>query len=137
MKTTEIYTKGELNAKAELALMGIVTPIRDKDNIVYMIDYINKTLGMTDMSGEEIYDEATRYTDDKETMIIGLSCSTILGGECRVLNVLMKDIKDTKFHLDTDEGVLCHVHNYDWPDCSELGYCFFQKKSGNCYHRIG
>lgn len=134
MKTTEIYTKGELNAKAELAMMGVVTPIRDKDNIVYMIDYINKTLGLTDMSGEEIYDEATRYTDDKETMIIGLSCSTILGGECRVLNVLMKDIKDTKFKLDTDDGVLCHVHNYDWPDCSELGYCFF-KKNGNLYRR--
>ena len=41
---TEIYSKGELNAKAEVALMGRVTPIRDKDNVVYMIDYINKVI---------------------------------------------------------------------------------------------
>lgn len=134
MKTTEIYSKGELNAKAELALMGIVTPICDKDNIVYMLDYIAKTIEGDDkyMTGEEIYNEAVRYVDLKETMIVGLSCCTLMGMPC--VNVIFKDIKDTKFKLDDEDGVLTHVHNFDGPDLSELGYCFFKKK-GNTYHR--
>lgn len=133
---TEIYTKRELGAKAELALMGIVTPVRDKDNVIYMIDYINRVLGITDVSGEEIYAQATEFIKPKMTGIVGISACTMLGGECRVVNIVFKDHKDTKFKLDDQDGVLTYVYNYDWPDCSELGYCFFEKKSGNMYHRI-
>lgn len=136
MKTTEIYSKGELNAKAELALMGRITPIRDKDNIVYMLDYIAKTIEGNDkyMTGEEIYNEAVRYVDLKETMIVGLSCCTVMGMSC--VNVIFKDIKDTKFKLDDEDGVLTHVHNFGGPDLSELGYCYFEKAGGGFYHRI-
>ncbi len=136
MKTTEIYSKGELNAKAEVALMGLVTPVRDKDNIIYMLDYISKVIENNEpyMTGEQIYEKAVEFVDLKETMIIGLSVCRIMGMPC--VNVIFKDIEDTKFKLDNSEGVLTYVHNYDGPDMSELGYCFFEKK-GNAYHRIG
>ena len=52
------------------------------------------------------------------------------------LNIIFKDIKNTEFHLNDADGVLTYVHNYDGPDMSELGYCFFEKQ-GNTYHRIG
>lgn len=134
---TEIYSKGELNAKAELALMGTVTPIRDKDNVIHMLDYISKVLNCTELTGEEIYNRATQYTNFKETVICGLSCSTVMGMPC--VNVIFKDIKDTSFKLDSEDGVLCYVHNYHGAyDLSELGYCFFERKGNTSqYHRIG
>lgn len=133
---TEVYSKGELKAKAELALMGLVTPIRDKDNVVFLLDYISKVIDCTELTGEEIYQNATRYIDLSETVVCGISTSRVMEMPC--VNIIFKDIKDTHFKLDSDEGVLCYVHNFHGPhDLSELGYCFFERKGGNQYHRIG
>lgn len=41
---TELFSKGELNAKAEIALMGRAVNITDKDNLAYVIDYICKVV---------------------------------------------------------------------------------------------
>ena len=134
MKTTEIYSKGELNAKAEVAMMGCVTPIRDKDNIIYMLDYIAKVLDPDMyMTGEQIYNKAVEFINLDETMIVGISCCRLMGMPC--VNVIFKDIKDTKYKLDDRDGVLTYVYNFEGPDLSELGYCFFEKR-GNTYHRI-
>lgn len=130
----ELLSKGDLNAKAELALMGRVVQILDRENMEYVLDYIAKTINCTEMTGKEIYDEATKYTDPKETEPVGLSTSTLFGGEMRVVNIVFKD-RGKSLKLDDPDGVLCHVHNFDAPDCSELGYCFFERK-GNSYHRI-
>lgn len=135
MKTTEIYTKGELSAKAEVAMMGLVTPIRDKDNIIYMLDYIAKVLDPDQyMTGEQIYEKAVEFINPEETMIVGLSCCRLMGMPC--VNVIFKDIKDTKYKLDDEDGVLTYVHNFEGPDLSELGYCFFEKTPQGAYHRI-
>lgn len=131
----EILVKGELNAKAELALMGRVVQILDRENMEYVLNYISKVLNCTEMTGAEIYDEATKYTNPDETEPVGLSCSTLFGGEFRVVNIIFKD-KGKSLKLDDPDGVLCHVHNFDAPDCSELGYCFFERIY-NSYHRIG
>lgn len=131
----ELLSKGELNAKSELALMGLVVQILDRENMEYVLDYIAKTINCTEMTGKEIYDEATKYTDPKETEPVGLSTSTLFGGEMRVVNIVFKD-RGKSLKLDDPDGVLCHVHNFDAPDCSELGYCFFERK-GSSYHRIG
>lgn len=130
----ELLSKGELNAKAELALMGRVVQILDRENMEYVLDYIAKVLNCTEMTGKEIYDEATKYTDPKETEPVGLSTSTLFGGEMRVVNIVFKD-RGKSLKLDDLDGVFCHVHNFDAPDCSELGYCFFER-NGNSYHRI-
>lgn len=131
----EILSKGELNAKAELALMGRVVQLLDRENMEYVLDYIGKVLNCTEMTGEAIYEEATQYTDSKKTMPVGLSCSTLFNGEFRVVNIIFKD-KGKSLKMDDPDGVLCHVHNFDAPDCSELGYCFFERV-GSTFHRIG
>lgn len=135
-KRTEIYTKDELEAKAELALMGYVTPVRDKDNIICILDYIAKIVGLkfeVSMTGEEIYKQATQYSEEK-TYVCGISCTTLLGMPC--VNLIMKDEGDTHFRLDSREGVLTYVFNFCGPDdLSELGYCFF-KKFGPVFKRI-
>lgn len=131
---TEILSKGDLNAKAELALMGRVVQVLDRENMEYVIDYIADTLKFHTQLGEDIYNKATRYTDPKKTVPVGISCSTLLG-EFRVMNIVFKD-KGKSFKLDDPDGVLCYVHNFDALDLSELGYCFFER-NGNTYHRIG
>lgn len=135
IKNTEVLSKGELNAKAELALMGLVVQIIDRPNMEYVLDYLGKFL-KDDMSGKEIYDEAVKFVNLKKTAPIGVSVCRICGGEFVVINIIMKDKEDTNFAVDDEQGCLCHVHNVTAPDCSELGYCFFEKK-GPSYHRIG
>lgn len=135
-KTTEIYTKGELRAKAEVALMGVVTPVRDKDNIIFMLDYIAKVIGHEEQTGEEVYAKATQFVNLKKDMIVGLSTSTIMGS-MKCVNIIFKGIKSKTFKLDYPRGVLTYVYNYDYPDGSELGYCIFEKRANNTYHRIG
>ena len=46
-KNTEVLSKGELNAKAELALMGRVVQVIDRENMEYVLDYISKVLNLS------------------------------------------------------------------------------------------
>lgn len=131
----EILSKGELNAKAEVALMGRVVQVLDRENMEYVIDYIADTLKFHTQLGEDIYNKATQYSNLEETFPVGISCSTLFGGEFKVINIIFKD-KGKSLKLDDPDGVLCYVYNFDAPDLSELGYCFFER-NGNAYHRIG
>lgn len=129
---TEIYTKGELNAKAEVALMGWVTPVRDKDNIIYMLDYISNVVN-GNKNGQNIYNVATEFINLDKTYIIGISCSTVYGMPC--INIVFKDIENTSFKLNDPEGVLTYTYNLSATECSELGYCYYERK-GTAYHRV-
>ena len=129
---TEIYTKNELNAKAEVALMGLVTPIRDKDNIIYMLDYISNVIEGSKI-GTEIYNKATEFINLNETYIIGISCCRVYDDIC--INIIFKDKSTTAFKLDDPNGVLTYVYNFSADWCSELGYSFYERK-GPSYHRI-
>jgi len=122
--------KGELCAKAEIALMGMVVMLNESD-VPDVLDYIGSVLGFTDLSGKEIVASATQYLDHNKTHICGISCTTIYGEPC--VNIILKD-RDENFDIADDNGVLCYVHNFVAPYCSELGYCYFKKKGGS-YHR--
>lgn len=132
---TELFSKGELNAKAEMALMGRAVNLQDRDNLIYVIDYICKVLKSTSVTGEQILELAEKHLEEK-TKPIGLVCNTI-GGEMKCLTVILKDFDDgSHFQIDNEYGVLCYVYNFTAPDFSELGYCYF-KKSPNGVRRIG
>lgn len=131
---TELFSKGELNAKAEVALMGRAVNVQDRDNLAYMIDYICMVLKHTETSGAEILKLATRYCDEM-TKPIGIICNTIMG-DMQCLTVILKDFDGSPFKLDSEDGVLCWVHNFTCPDFSELGYCFFEKTPSG-FRRIG
>lgn len=127
------HTKGELNAKSEVALMGRPVQVTDPEELKYCFGYIAKVMN-SDESGEEIYNLAVRYLDLDETKPIGFCCNTLLG-YMKVITIIMKDVKAKHFSLTDEDGVLCYVYNFDAPDCSELGYCFFEKKNGT-FRRI-
>lgn len=131
---TELFSKGELNAKAEVALMGRAVNVQDRDNLAYMIDYICTVLKHTETSGAEILKLATRYCDEM-TKPIGIICNTIMG-DMQCLTVILKDFDGSPFKLDSEDGVLCYVHNFTCPDCSELGYCFFERTTSG-FRRVG
>lgn len=130
-----MHTKGDLNAKSELALMGRPVQVTDPEELKYCFSYIANVL-KRDETGEEIYNEAVKYINLKETKPIGFCCNTLFG-YMRVITIIMKDIKAKHFSLADEDGVLCHVHNFTCPDCSELGYCFFEKLSNGGFRRIG
>lgn len=129
---TEIYTEDELDGKAEIALMGWVTPVRDKDNIIYILDYISNVVKGV-KTGETIYNVATEFINLDKTYIIGISCSTVHGMPC--INIVFKDVENTSFKLNDPEGVLTYTYNLSDTECSELGYCYYERK-GYAYHRI-
>lgn len=132
---TEVYSKGELKAIAELALMGLTINLQDRDNLIYVIDYICKVLKHTDSTGEQILEKAEEYLDKEKTKPIGLVCN-IIGGEMKCLTVVLKDFDGSNFQIDNEYGVLCYVYNFTAPDFSELGYCFFEKTPSGA-RRIG
>lgn len=125
--------KGQLNAKAELALMGRVVFMRSREDFEYVLDYIAKVLHC-EQSGHDIYENAVKHLDPKKTYPIGLSCSTI-GGEFKVATLIMKDVGES-VELDRQDGVFCYCYNFTRPDFSELGYSYFEKQ-GSTYHRVG
>lgn len=120
---------GELCAKAEIALMGMVVMLNESD-VPDVLDYIGSVLGYTDLSGKEIVTSATQYIDQTKTHICGISCSTVYGDPC--VNIILKD-RGENFNSVADGRVLCYVHNFVVPYCSELGYCYFKKKGGSYY----
>lgn len=131
---TEMYSKGELSARAETALMGRAVMLQDRDNLIYVIDYICKVLKCTSVTGEQILELAEKHLEEK-TKPIGLVCNTI-GSEMKCLTVILKDFDGSHFQIDDESGVLCYVYNFTVPDFSELGYCYF-KKSPSGVRRIG
>lgn len=135
MKMKEIYTK------CELAMMGKTIPVESNEEAVVMTDYILKTIWSSfphlenKTSGEEVInDGVNRYGTNK---IKYITTSRLLG-EFLVITYALDDGEEPfPEDLATDEGVLCYVYNINAPELSELGYCFFQKKSDGYYYRVG
>ena len=133
----ECYSKGELNARAEMLLQGHVINHSDMDNIKYIIDYVSKVLNNS-VKSEEIIENAFKYINKKDkTHIVGLSLNTIMS-EIVVLTLILRDENETHedmFDIEDENGVFCYCYNYTYPDCSELGYSYFKRENGKL-HRI-
>lgn len=130
----ESYSKGELNAKAELLMMGFVQQITDINNIRYIIDYVSKVLHES-ITADEVIENAYKYISNKDKIhIVGLSINTIME-EMICLTLILKDDEDELFNIEDPDGVFCYCYNYTYPDCSELGYSYFRRDNGKL-HRI-
>lgn len=130
----ECYSKGELNARAEMLLQGHVINHSNMDNIKYIIDYVSKVLNKS-VKSEEIIEKAFQYISDrKHTKIVGLSLNTLMG-EMAVLDLVFKEDGENDFDIESEDGVFGYCYNYTCPDCSELGYSYFKRENGKL-HRI-
>lgn len=139
---TEVLSKGDLKARAEMLLMGHVIQVTDEVNQKYIVDYVSRVLANVGNSepvkSDEIWEKAFEFISNKEkTKVIGLSLNTIMN-EMVVLTLIFKDFNEELFDIEDPKGVFCYCYNYTYPDCSELGYSFFkQDKSTHKLHRIG
>lgn len=120
----------ELMTRCEMALMGVAVSI-EKEEVKDAISYIASAIG-TEVNAEEVFDTMFQYCS--EGFDVGhLVCNTI--GDMYCVSVTIK-YEGEKYDLTDEDGVLCSVYNFTFPDCSELGYCFFAEKSGYI-RRIG
>lgn len=131
--------------KGELALMGKTIECTNKEEAVAITDYILTVLRASfpeidpKLNGEVLIDKyVNRYSDeDSRLEVKHIVCNTLMD-MFRVITFLVDDGEEPyPDDLATEDGVLCYVYNVNAPELSELGYCFFAKKSDNYYHRIG
>lgn len=86
---------------------------------------------------------AFRYVGDKTTIITHVGITAIK--DCIIITLPLKnaqELKESGYTLDPKDGQLCYCYNITYPDCSELGYCFFEKEKffnnlDFCYMRVG
>lgn len=116
------------NADAEAALMGFTIPISSKEHLKYLIRYTLNTLQdgryyEVGKKTEEVLNNAwNKYNSENLAVRYFTINSTPFG-------VLFTFVRDTERIISPD-GVLSWVENIDAPDCSELGYTFFELQHG-------
>ena len=77
---------------------------------------------------EEVLQQAFEYIEDETTQITHIGLSTL--DDMVMLTLPLKtaeEIEETGYDLDSEDGQFCYCYNLTYPDCSELGYCFFEK----------
>lgn len=122
--------KSELKTRCEMALMGITVSIK-KDEVKDAIQYIASAVG-TEVNADEVFETMFKYCSTGFT-VKHMVCNTIENMYTMSVTIAYKG---EKYVLDDEDGVLCSVYNFTFPDCSELGYCFFKKVNGY-FRRIG
>jgi hypothetical protein len=125
--------KNKWNADAEAAMMGFTVPVQSKDHLKHLVWYTIKTCmpsGEIDALTEAAMEGSDKYNSTQAKVSHFSVNSTQFG----VLLTMVRDSEMTD--LCDEDGVLAYVFNMDAPDCSELGYVFFENKNGKI-HRVG
>ena len=123
--------KAELNkwnAKAEMCAMGFTIPVNSPEEAKYIIGhlvYLINELQEDENLVNEIYEGAMKYNSENEP-ITHIQIQKYGG-----IGTLLTLVRDNEMrYLTQPEGVLAYVYNFNYPDCSELGYVFFQNVDG-------
>ena len=126
------------SAVAEIAMWGYTIPIESKEQLDYTIRYVCRVLNnfedISDERAEEILSNAWDKYNEKKT---GVKFFTVNSTDFGNLLTFVRQDKITKKDgSPLSSGVLAWVENFDAPDCSELGYVFFQRNRGKTV-RVG
>ena len=123
------------NADAEVAMMGIAVAIESEEHLTHLVGYVLHTLKSEyeydeEARTQEIVENATRkYNSDKDKSIKWFVCNNTMFGTCLTF-VRSKGALTLKSGKMKSSGSLAWVENLDAPDCSELGYVFFEMRHG-------
>ena len=132
------------NADSEMSMMGFPIAVESTEHLTHMVNYVLRTLKFDcygDMKSravrtEEIVSDAqNKYNSSKDKSIKYFVVNYSMFG------VMMTFVRDKKSLTLKDgkmrqSGLLAWVENIDAPDCSELGYVFFETRNGKTM-RIG
>lgn len=120
--------KSKWNADAEMSMQGFVIPVESEEHLKHMVGYVLFTLSPVydtfdeDRTSEIVQNAVHRYNSSKQTVKHFTVNNSAFG-------TLLTFVRDGG-SLTTRNGVLAWVENLDAPDCSELGYVYFEKRNG-------
>lgn len=131
------------NADAEMSMMGYPIAVESTEQLTYMVNYVLHTLKSDcyedpksrAIRAEEIVNNAmNKYNSSKDKSVKYMVVNDSMFG------VMITFVRDKTLTLKSGKmkssGVLAWVENIDAPDCSELGYVFFENRNGKTV-RIG
>ena len=123
------------NADAEAAMMGFTIAIESEEHLSYLVKYTLKVLVNAydydlEEKTKEVVENATRkYRSGKDKSISWFTTNATMFGTCLTF-VRDKGALTLKSGKMKASGSLAWVENLDAPDCSELGYVFFENRNG-------
>ena len=123
------------NADAEAAMMGFTVAIESEEHLTHLVKYVLKTLQSefcynTEEKTTEVVENATRkYRSGKDKSVHWFTCNCTRFGTCLTF-VRDKGALTLKSGRMKNSGSLAWVENLEYPDCSELGYVFFENVNG-------
>lgn len=132
------------NADAEMSMRGYPIPVANEEHLTHMVKYCLKVLksdvyqteeDLITRTNEIVADALTKYNSDRDKSIKWFVVNDSMFGVMMTF-VRSKGELTLKNGKMKSSGVLAWVENIDAPDCSELGYVFFEKKNGKTV-RIG
>ena len=138
--------RNKWNADAEMSMMGFPIAIESTVHLLHLVRYVLKTLKSDIYPDDdslnartiEIVDDAQhKYASGKDYSIKWFVVNQ-LAYDGAVLMTFVRDKHDLtlKSGKMRPSGILAWVENIDAPECSELGYVFFEKKNGKTV-RVG
>ena len=129
-------TKNDIwNADAEAAMMGYTVAVLNEEHLTHLVKYTLKVLGSEyaydlEERTKEVVESATRkYRSGKDKNIYWFTTNNTMFGTCLTF-VRDKSALTLKSGKPKNSGNLAWVENLDAPDCSELGYVFFENING-------
>lgn len=128
-------TNSKWNADAEASLMGFTVAIESEEHLTHIVKYVLNTLKGEfhydlEEKTKEIVENATRkYNSSKDKSIKWFTTNSTVFGVCLTF-VRDKGALTLKSGKMKNSGSLAWVENLDSPDCSELGYVFFENVNG-------
>lgn len=133
------------NADSEMSMMGFPIKVESRDHLLYMVRYCLKVLKSDIYRTEDdlnyhsdriVADAIHRYNSDKDKSIKWFVVNDSMFGVMMTF-VRSKGELTLKSGKMKSSGVLAWVENVDAPDCSELGYVFFEVNKYGKTVRVG
>lgn len=136
--------RNKWSADAEMSMMGYPIAVESRDHLLFMVRYCLKVL-KSDVyrTEDDLNYHSDRITADAIHKYNSLKDKSIHyfvvnDSFCGVMMTFVREnkpltLKNGKMRMN---GLLSWVENIDAPDCSELGYTYFEKKNGKIV-RIG
>lgn len=128
-------TNSKWNADAEASMMGFTIAIESEEHLSHLVKYVLNTLKSefsydVEEKTKEVVENATRkYRSGKDKSISWFTCNSTMFGTCLTF-VRDKGALTLKSGKMKNSGSLAWVENLEYPDCSELGYVFFESVNG-------
>lgn len=136
--------KSKWNADAEISMMGYPIAVESTEHLTHMVRYCLKVLKGEDYRELQNLDRRTheivenaqsKYNSNKDKSIKWFVVNDSMFGAMMTF-VRSKGELTLKSGKMKSSGILAWVENIDAPECSELGYVFFEKKNGKTV-RVG